>query len=120
MILLVEDDAIIREGLESMLECYRFNVRTAENGVDALSQFVKYRNEIQVIWTDLNMPKMDGVTLIRELNKMKAQVKIIVSSGNLLNYDLVELRTLGMDRYVGKPYNNKILKDVMHVLSSIA
>jgi CheY-like chemotaxis protein len=78
-ILVVEDDAQIRAMLRETLETEGYSVVVAADGVEALA---KYRShEIDLIVTDILMPKKEGLTLITELRRSNPHIKIIAISG---------------------------------------
>ena len=87
-ILLVDDDAIIRIGVKTMLRnCEDFRVTAeAENGSTALE--ICRKNAPDIVITDMKMPVMDGVELIRHLQQLSAPPTILALSG-YDDYDLV-------------------------------
>jgi two-component system chemotaxis response regulator CheY len=67
-IFLVDDSATMLMSLESILKRAGFNVLTAMSGAEALSKIPAARPDLVI--TDLNMPGMDGITLIKEVKKL--------------------------------------------------
>lgn len=80
-ILVVDDEAPIRESACEMLETYGYNAIAACDGVEAISQYMRNRNEIKVLLIDMSMPVMDGPTCIQALLKINPDIKIIAASG---------------------------------------
>jgi CheY-like chemotaxis protein len=78
-VLIVEDEAAIRRVLTRVLERAGFIVRTAENGDDALQQL--RAAEVDIVITDIIMPKMHGVDAIKRIVKEFSRVRIIAISG---------------------------------------
>ena len=76
-ILVVDDDAFVREMLSSILEASGYVVETAENGQDAIDKYIADPG-ISLIVSDVNMPEMDGIQLIKELRKKSLDVPIIM------------------------------------------
>ena len=76
-IMVVDDDPFVRELLSTILEGSGYGIVTAENGLDALE---KYRNDptIDLIVSDVNMPEMDGIQLIKTLREQHLDVPIIM------------------------------------------
>jgi len=76
-IMVVDDDPFVRELLSTILEGSGYRIVTAENGLDALD---KYRNDptIDLIVSDVNMPEMDGIQLIKTLREQHLDVPIIM------------------------------------------
>ncbi len=78
-VLIIEDEAVIRRVLTRVLERAGFIVRTAENGDDALQQL--RAAEVDIVITDIIMPKMHGVDAIKNIVKEFSRVRIIAISG---------------------------------------
>jgi PAS domain S-box-containing protein len=76
-ILVVDDDAFVREMLASILDASGYAVETAENGLDAIEKYIADPG-ISLIVSDVNMPEMDGIQLIKELRKKSLDVPIIM------------------------------------------
>jgi YesN/AraC family two-component response regulator len=79
-VLIIEDEAIIRRVLTRVLERAGFIVRTAENGDDALQQLRVA--EVDIVITDIIMPKMHGVDAIKKIVKEFSRVRIIAISAH--------------------------------------
>jgi len=69
-ILVVDDSATIRTLQGFILESAGFEVQTASNGIEALEKL--YREKFDLVVADINMPKMDGLTLIKTLRKQNS------------------------------------------------
>lgn len=80
-ILVVEDEATLRRLLCSCLEKRNHKVLTARDGSEAVEIFRSHAAEIQLVITDLIMPRMDGFELKRQLSAMKPDLKILFMSG---------------------------------------
>lgn len=76
-ILVVDDDPFVREMLTSILEASGYVVVTAENGREAVESYIADPG-IDLIVSDVNMPEMDGIQLIKELRKKSLDVPIIM------------------------------------------
>lgn len=79
-VLIVDDELLNREMVGRMMEALGYEVLSAECGEIALGIF-KANPDITILITDLNMAKMDGYELIREIKKIKKDVKVILMSG---------------------------------------
>lgn len=105
IILIVDDDEILRRVLLLELEKRGFKVREADNGKDGLARLVEMLPDIIV--TDLEMPVMDGFTFIANVRATfgKAAIPIIAISGSI-NEGLAE-RTLvaGANQFLPKPFH---------------
>jgi two-component system cell cycle sensor histidine kinase/response regulator CckA len=93
---------------------------TAEDAPEALAIFAMRQQEIALVLTDLAMPLMDGIALIRTLRKMKPEVRIIASTGRGgQEQHAHELESLNVEVCLTKPYNkNKLLKTLHNALNS--
>jgi two-component system, cell cycle sensor histidine kinase and response regulator CckA len=113
LILVVDDEPPIREALVQTLEDFGYRAYTAEDGSDALALYFQRRGEIKVVLTDLAMGQMDGLSLVRALRKLDAQVRVIVSSGHCQPEQTIALEKLGVTTFLDKPYNaGKLLRAV--------
>ena len=112
-ILLVEDSPTIRNLLRLMLKQHGFTVSTAGDGLEGLE--VLSRNHIDLVITDVNMPRMDGFTLIARIRAQPAHARlpIIVLSTEGASQDRRKGRDAGADLYLTKPVAPEVL--VKHV-----
>jgi PAS domain S-box-containing protein len=102
-VLLVDDEAPIRESIRQMLEAHGYRVVTAANGAEALRVFVQHRDAVQLVLTDLMMPVLDGAHMIRSLRILDPKVRVVAMSGldsALLREDF---DVLGVQELVAKP-----------------
>ena len=82
MVLVVDDEVIVREIVKSTLETGGYRVLTASDGIDALALFADRGNQINVVVVDLLMPNLDGPATIKTLSRMNPAVCIIAISGH--------------------------------------
>ncbi|WP_040761287.1 response regulator transcription factor [Ruminiclostridium cellobioparum] len=122
-VMIVDDELRIRQGLAKLIEWEEYGLEIvceAANGKDALRQLEE--NEINVIVTDIKMPVMDGIELIKEINKRALDVRIIVLSG-FDDFSFVKnAMKLGAENYLLKPVNKEELlgtiKDMLEDIKS--
>jgi PAS domain S-box-containing protein len=119
LLLLVDDEKPILQIAQALLEGHGYRVLTAEDATEALAIFAIRKDEIKLVLTDLTMPLMDGVTLIRTLQKMKPDVRVIASTGRGGHEQHAqELESLSVGVCLTKPYDkNKLLKTLRDGLS---
>lgn len=103
-VLVVDDEENIREAIKATLENAGYNPETAADGIAALAIFAKRSKEFAVVLTDLAMPYMDGLTLIRGLKTINPNVKIIVMSGLINRKEMDGLSELGVTTILNKPF----------------
>jgi PAS domain S-box-containing protein len=108
-ILIVDDEAPIREVAKAVLCKRGYRVLTADDGPAALAHFVQQGNEIDLVLTDLVMPIMSGLVLTRTLRQMDAKAKVILSSGRDGDYNPSALRDIGVQECLIKPYTQEAL-----------
>jgi hypothetical protein len=117
LILVIDDEAAVREITGTTLETFGYRVITADNGATALGAFASHKDEICVVITDMMMPVMDGPVTIRALRKLNPQVRVIASSGLTESLDAADLDRLGVKIFLTKPYDAKtLLKTVAQAL----
>ena len=80
-ILLVEDEASVRRATCRLLQQCGYTIHEAENGQDALDRHLHRINELDLLLTDLVMPQMGGIELLRELRTRRADIKALFMSG---------------------------------------
>ena len=118
-ILLVDDEAGFREITQVTLEKYGYRVITASDGSEGMTLYMRHRQEIQLVLTDIVMPVMDGAALIRSLHKMGAQVRFLAVSG-LVEREKVLVATTAPGaqvEFLAKPFaTEKLLNLVREVL----
>jgi PAS domain S-box-containing protein len=113
LILVVDDEASIREITKTSLINYNYRVLTASDGIDAISIYAQQRNEIGVVLMDIQMPSLSGVNAIRVLRRINPQLKIIVISGLVSNRELLEDLGIEVQTFLSKPYTLKQLLDAI-------
>ncbi|HEY9674934.1 MAG TPA: response regulator [Waterburya sp.] len=119
IILVVDDEAAIRQITQTSLETYAYKVLTACDGIEALALYAQHKDEISVVLIDMMMPAMDGAMTIRTLRKINSQIKIVAVSGLASNEKLVQARRFGVKTFLYKPYTTKeLLKTINEILSN--
>jgi two-component system, cell cycle sensor histidine kinase and response regulator CckA len=81
VVLVVDDDALIRSVTQNALELGGYRVITAADGTEAVAAYQARRTEISLVITDLMMPGMSGRAVITELRHIDPQVRIVIASG---------------------------------------
>ncbi|MEW6159094.1 MAG: PAS domain S-box protein, partial [Verrucomicrobiota bacterium] len=107
LVLVVDDEASIREITKATLEAFGYRVETANDGTQALARFVQRQNEVDVVITDLRMPYMDGPATIRALRQFKPNLRVIAASGYIENHDALGNSDLRISAFISKPYSAK-------------
>lgn len=111
-ILYVEDDETLRTETSKLLNYFFANVVTAENGIEGIEKFKS--NQIDLIMTDICMPKLDGLSMIKEIKKSNPNIPTIINSAfNDVSY-LHESINIKIDEYLIKPLNLEKLKESLN------
>ncbi len=105
-ILVVDDEARIRELIRKYAVFEGFDVHEAENGMQAVE--IARRQAFDLIIMDVMMPELDGFSACREIRK-ESQVPVIMLSARGEEYDRIHGFELGVDDYVVKPFSPKEL-----------
>ena len=116
-ILLAEDVDINREIVIELLKPTDINIDCAENGIAAVRMFRENSSSYDLIFMDLQMPRMDGITAtryIRELNISNAKtIPIIAMTANVFSEDIKNCIDSGMNGHIGKPFS---VDEIMEIL----
>ena len=118
-ILVVDDSKTVRNLVAFILKKEGFKVTTAENGLDGLEKLYSAPEKIDLIISDVNMPKMDGFTYIKTVREQEAyrDTPIVVLSTEGQEKDIQEGMNLGANLYLVKPAQpEKLLKNIKMLL----
>ncbi len=114
-LLYIEDDLSMRETSVDLFKNFFTQITTAIDGVEG---FEKYENgSFDIIVTDISMPRMDGIELIKRIRAKDKDIPIIVySAWNKTSY-MTECISMNVDGYLLKPMQ---IKNIMEVLEKIS
>ena len=107
-ILVVDDEAMIREIAQATLERFGYKVVSAEDG-DAALEILHSDRSVDLVLTDLSMPSLDGTALVRRLREAGSDVPVIAMSGLTGPEQTSELRVLGVETILSKPFTAEVL-----------
>lgn len=114
-ILLVEDEVNVRESFKKVLGLYVNKVLEAGNGAEALEVF--NAKHIDIIFSDIKMPKIDGIDLIKKIRQINQEVPIVITSAYSDKNYLLESIKLSLVEYLIKPIKED---DLLRVLENCA
>ncbi len=112
-ILIVEDDAAMRELLEEVLAEADFEVVTAANGRFALAHVENEQEEIDLVLTDLQMPELKGDELLAKVRQTRIETPVVVITAFGSVENAVEMVKKGAYSYLTKPFATKDLLEVV-------
>jgi excisionase family DNA binding protein len=101
-ILVVDDEASIRDLLSKTLALAEYDVDTAPDGRSALERLRLYPYDLLI--ADLKMPGIDGLSVIREAKRLKADMPVIIITGYSSESAAIEAVNLGVTGYLTKPF----------------
>jgi excisionase family DNA binding protein len=102
-ILVVDDEASIRDLLSKTLALAEYDVDTAPDGATALDR-VRENSTYDLLIADLKMPGMDGLSLIRQVKQLKADLPVIIITGFSTESSAIDAVNLGVAGYLTKPF----------------
>ena len=103
-VLVVDDESSIRDLLAKTLALAEYDVDTASDGANALDRLRERRGNYDLMIADLRMPGMDGLSLIREVKHINANLPIIIITGFSTESSAIEAVNLGVAGYLTKPF----------------
>lgn len=115
-VLVVDDEAAVREVVRSTLERHGYQVLLASHGAEAVSIYAQKQKDIALVLTDMAMPIMDGPSLIAALRSMNPDVLIVGSSGLQGNGGIGKAIGAGVQQFIPKPYSAETVLTTLHQL----
>lgn len=114
-ILVVEDSKMLRDMLMRSFEKYTCHAYFTENGYEAL-ELIKSSHPFDIILTDISMPVMDGMTLIKEAKKEPAcqDTHFVASTGMSKGEGKIELKKVGFDQIYIKPFRPQMIATMIN------
>lgn len=116
-ILVVDDSQSLRSLVKFVLENEGFRILLAENGKEALDKMTS--EEIQLLVTDLHMPVMDGMELVKNVRGLKdyKYTPILILTTETNSQIKIKAKDLGATGWITKPFDNeKLIKVIKRVL----
>ena len=114
LILLVDDYKFIRDSFSERLKNYKYEVVSAKDGEEAIEKITA--DDFDVVITDIRMPKVNGIEVLKFTKKNKPKTKVIMMSAYLDQEVINEVMKLGAYQYIGK---SSFLKDIVGILDKI-
>jgi nitrogen-specific signal transduction histidine kinase/CheY-like chemotaxis protein len=118
LILLAEDDDILKKSTRDILGLWGYEVAVADYGVEALKFFKKRHNNIKGVIMNLTLPRISGKELYLEMKKIDADVKVIVVSGIRPDPGMLDILRADGNGFIELPYSMmELLKKCLEVFS---
>lgn len=118
-VLVVDDDALVRDIIKTVLNQHGYRVIDCADGVEAIVQYNTHSRDIALVITDVDMPNLNGAVLAGTLRKLSPRLRIIAMSGHNSNgvgqAILVEAKAL-TNAFLGKPFTAATLLKTVHAV----
>jgi two-component system, cell cycle sensor histidine kinase and response regulator CckA len=109
LVLVVDDEAAIRQITRQTLEAFGYTTAMASNGAEALEFIESVSGAVDLVLTDMMMPVMDGPTTIREILRKHPTIPIIAASGLAANVGVAKAPENGVIGFLAKPFTTSEL-----------
>ncbi len=103
-ILLIDDEPVIAASAKEILKSLGYQVTLAENGEEGLHIFTMDPDHFDLVLTDMVMPKMNGKECFLAMQKIKPNIRVLISSGFSRDTDIEALKEKGLKGFIRKPY----------------
>ena len=113
MVLVVEDDPLIRDYEVATLKRAGFEVLAATDGIEGSALFARNFHEMDLIVTDISMPGMTGLELAAFARKIRADVNIVIASGSIEKEQREAAMFIENSRFIPKPFAPQELLDAI-------
>ncbi|MDX8413189.1 MAG: MHYT domain-containing protein [Mariprofundales bacterium] len=110
-VLVIDDEATIREAAAMMLEELGFATLTATDGIDGVACYQRHQQEIVVILLDMTMPRLDGAGCFQQLRQINPSVQVVLSSGYNEQEATNRFSGKGLAGFIQKPYCLELLAE---------
>jgi len=110
-ILVIEDEEDVRESYLDMFEFFGYEVDSAPNGREGVVKVTN--NDYDIVITDLNMPEMDGIEVLKVVKKNKPYIEVIVITGYATLENAIKAMKIGAYDYFTKPIDLEHVKIVL-------
>jgi len=117
-ILVVDDEAMIREFMSDLLTLRGHRTRTADSSTSALVEL--QGQPCDLVITDVFMPSTNGLDMAANIRAAYPQTRIVVMSGHSQGPDRQDPRWSAVDGFIGKPFTNQDLSNVIAQVTSAA
>jgi two-component system, cell cycle response regulator len=114
-LLYVEDEEAIRESLARFLQRRVRTLHLAKNGEEGLALY--HEHNIDLVITDIQMPRMTGLEMASEIKALNDDTPIIITTAFNDEEFFMESIDIGIDKYIKKPINNKLLEQSLNKFS---
>ena len=116
-ILVVDDSATMRRIITNTLVKIEFNeIYQAKDGLEAWEIYNQYKDEIEAIITDWNMPNMNGLELVKKIRNDNKRIPIIMVTTEGGKKEVITALKAGVNNYIVKPFTPQVLKEKLEMV----
>lgn len=116
MILVIDDEEMIRNLAGKILQKGGYKVAFAENGQDGIDLVKAAPEDYELVICDMFMDGISGVETITAIHQFKPEIKFIMSSGNEITADDIPAELVAQTSFLMKPYRSKLLTEMVNNL----
>ena len=116
MILVVDDEEMVRSIATQMLEKLGYTVVAAASGAEAVDIFEQNSEDFDLVILDMVMPGLDGAKVFDKMKALDASTKFILSSGYSRDSKASEIMDRGCDAFIQKPFRLQEMSDLIKSL----
>lgn len=118
-VLLVEDNEMNQKLAVAILKSFSLTCDIANNGIEAVELVNEKPDKYTLIFMDIQMPKMDGITATCEIRKFNKAVPIVALTANAFDEDKKKCMDAGMNGFIAKPYKKSDIENTLVQFESI-
>jgi two-component system cell cycle sensor histidine kinase/response regulator CckA len=119
LILIVDDEAAVRDIAALTLESYGYRTLQAQDGADGVAVYAQHLGEIQLVISDMDMPVMNGAAMIRSLERLNPAIRVLSASGLVADSGITK-KAGPWGKALPKPYTAEQLLKAVHELLTAA
>ncbi|MFL5320287.1 MAG: ATP-binding protein, partial [Myxococcaceae bacterium] len=113
LILLAEDEPLLREAVSEGLCELGYRVVSASNGTEAVMLFERHSSELSGVILDMVMPRMGGQDAYVQMRKINAKIPVLLTTGYAKNEEAQQILDLGVGGFLPKPYDVAMLSEAL-------
>jgi len=113
LVLLVEDEAPVRDVIQEMLEILGLEVVTAASGGEALQVFERFQTDIELVISDVVLSGISGLEVLKKVQQLKPELPVVLMSGYPLGDDARSELSAGTTDWLSKPFSSEELGKII-------